>query len=62
MLTIALLILAFVCLAMATFRLPSEPHKIDFLAAGLMFWVLAYLLPALESLPHSTALHHHWLR
>jgi hypothetical protein len=61
MLSIVLLLIAFICFALAAFRLPPDPHKIDFIAAGLMFWVLAILLPALESLPHSAALHHHWL-
>jgi hypothetical protein len=43
MITLILLVFAFVCLALAAFWNPNPP-KINLIAAGLAFWVLSELL------------------
>lgn len=43
MLTLILLVFAFVCFALAAFWNPNPP-RINLIAAGLAFWVLAEIL------------------
>jgi len=43
MLTMILLVFAFVCFALAAFWNPNPP-RVNLIAAGLAFWVLSVLL------------------
>lgn len=43
MLTLILLVFAFVCFALAAFWQPNPP-RINLIAAGLAFWVLSVIL------------------
>jgi hypothetical protein len=43
MITLILLVFAFVCFALSAFWNPSPP-RINLIAAGLAFWVLAELI------------------
>jgi len=43
MLTLILLVFAFVCLTLAAFWRPATP-RVDLIALGLAFWVLSVLL------------------
>ena len=43
MLTLILLVFAFVCFALAAFWNPAPP-RVNLIAAGLAFWVLSYIL------------------
>jgi hypothetical protein len=43
MLTLILLVFAFVCFALAAFWTPSPP-RLNLVAAGLAFWVLSELI------------------
>lgn len=43
MLTLILLVFAFVCFALAAFWNPAPP-RINLIAAGLAFWVLSVIL------------------
>lgn len=43
MLTLILLVFAFVCFALAAFWNPSPP-RVNLIAAGLAFWVLSELI------------------
>ena len=43
MLTLILLVFAFVCFALAAFWNPSPP-RLNLVAAGLAFWVLSLIL------------------
>jgi hypothetical protein len=43
MLTLILLVFAFVCFALASFWAPNPP-RVNLIAAGLAFWVLSVIL------------------
>jgi hypothetical protein len=43
MITLILLVFAFVCFCLAAFWRPTPP-RVDLIAAGLAFWVLSVLL------------------
>ena len=43
MLTLILLVFAFVCFALAAFWQPATP-RVNLIAAGLAFWVLSVIL------------------
>lgn len=43
MLTLILLVFAFVCFALAAFWQPNPP-RVNLIAAGLAFWVLSVIL------------------
>lgn len=49
MLTLILLVFAFVCFTLAAFWNPSPP-RVNLIAAGLAFWVLSVILAG--HLPH----------
>jgi hypothetical protein len=51
MLTVILLVFAFVCFCLAAFWTPSPP-RFNLIAAGLAFWVLSVLLAGVHAFPH----------
>ena len=51
MLTIILLVFAFVCFCLAAFWNP-QPPRINLIAAGLAFWVLSIILGGIGHLGH----------
>ena len=44
MVTLILLVFAFVCFAISAFWNPAPPQRVNLIAAGLAFWVLSIIL------------------